>query len=98
VSVFEYGGTLSAGGAVRWWTGGNGWYKHDNRPQLDAHPVPTFPEGIAYTGIGVPLWYGDFTCKLESSDFLGHDLYTYFVTIRNDGTDTCEYHMRVWVP
>jgi hypothetical protein len=96
--VFEYGSTLSAGVTTRWWTGGGGWYPHDAKPQLDAHPVPTFPEGVSYTGIGVPLWYGDFTCKLESSDFLGNDLYTYFVTVRNDGADTCAYHMRVWVP
>ncbi len=96
--VFEWAATISAGQTHRWWTGGNGFYRHDQMPQLDAHAVPTFPEGIAFTGIGVPLSYGDFTSKLESTDFFGNDFYTYYVTVKNIGSETALYHMRVWVP
>ena len=56
------------------------------------------PEGISYTGIGVPLTYGEFTCKLESTDWFGNDLYTYYVSVKNNGSETAMYHMRVWVP
>ena len=96
--AFEWTATISAGQTHRWWTGGNGFYKHNQTPQLDAHAIPTFPEGIAFTGLDVPLSYGEFACKLESSDFLGNDLYTYYVTVKNIGSETAMYHMRVWYP
>lgn len=96
--VFEFTSTLSPGYSTRWWTGGNGWYAHDHRPQLDAHPVPTFPEGVSYTGVKVPFWYGDFGCQVEDTDFFGNDHYTYYVTVRNEGAEPAQYHMRVWVP
>jgi hypothetical protein len=96
--VFEFTSTLSPGYSTRWWTGGNGWYAHDHRPQLDAHPVPTFPEGVSYTGVKVPFWYGDFGSQVEDTDFFGNDHYTYYVTVRNEGAEPAQYHMRVWVP
>jgi hypothetical protein len=96
--LFQYTATLSAGQSARWWTGGNGWYIRDQTPQLDAQPQPTFPDGVTYTGRRVPLWYGDFTWQLDNSDFVGHDFDTYFVTVRNDGVEPCQYQMRVWVP
>jgi|SRR5215208_4137649 len=96
--VFEYASTISPGQSHPWWVGGNGWFLHDHLPQLDAHAVPTFPEGVSYTGIKVPLWYGDFGCQVEYTDFVGTTLYTYFVTVRNDGPEPAMYHMRVWVP
>jgi hypothetical protein len=98
MAIFEFSATISPGQRHDWWTGGGGWYVHDHRPQLDAHSVPTFPEGISYTGIQVPLWYGDFSCQLESTDFFGNDFYTYYVSVVNKGADTTMYHMRVWVP
>jgi hypothetical protein len=96
--VFEYEGTLSPGYSAQWWTGGNGWYRHDHTPQLDAHAILTIPEGTPYTGLKVPLWYGDFVCKLEDTDSSGNALYTYFVTVKNQGVEPTRYHMRVWVP
>lgn len=98
VPLFRYSATISPGQSHRWWTAGNGWYARDQTPQLDAQPQPTFPEGISYTGVRVPLWYGDFASQLDTSDFLGNDIYMYFVTVRNDGVEPCMYHMRVWVP
>jgi hypothetical protein len=35
---------------------------------------------------------------VDRADFLGNDVYEYYVTVRNDGSETCQYHMRVWVP
>lgn len=95
MAVYEFGATIAPGWWNRWWTN---VYAHNEMPQLDAHPVPTFPEGISYTGLGALLWYGDFGCRLLSTDFLGNDAYEYYVTVRNDGSETCQYHMRVWVP
>lgn len=96
--VFEFTATISPGQRHDWWTGGGGWYSANNKPQLDAYPIPTFPEGINYTGIKVPLWYGDFGCQLETTNFLGNDLYTYYVSVINKGSDIAQYRMRVWVP
>jgi hypothetical protein len=96
--VFEYTATIGAGQATRWWTGGGGWYTHDQRPQMDAHAIATFPEGITYTGLHVPIWYGDFTNYIDSTDWLDHDLYVHEMSVRNDGAETAMYHFRVWVP
>lgn len=95
MAVYEWSATLAPGQTHRWWTNS---YAPDSKPQLDAYPVPTFPEGVAYTGLNARLWYGDFACRLISTDFLGNDRYEYYVTVRNDGTETCQYKMRVWVP
>lgn len=96
--IFEVSATIDPGQRHKWWTGGGGWYRRDNKPQLDAYPVPTFPEGIGYSGIKVPLWYGDFRCQLESTDYAGTDIYLYYVTVKNEGTKPTMYNMRVWVP
>ena len=95
MAIYEFAATLAPGQTAHWWTNA---YKRDHKPQLDAYPVPTFPEGVTYTGMGARLWYGDFACRLLSTDFVGNDAYEYYVTVRNDGTETCLYNMRVWVP
>ena len=93
--VFEFAATLAPGQTHHWWTN---VYGRDDKPQLDAFPVPTFPEGITYTGIGARLWYGDFACSMLSIDEHFNGAYEYYVTVRNDGIETCLYNMRVWVP
>src|SRR5690348_3406819 len=88
-------GVLAPGQSAYW--SSTGW-RRDQAPQMDARVTPTFPEGVTYTGIGQPFWYGDFRSQLESTDFLGNDVYTYFWTVRNDGTDTAAYVARIWWP
>jgi hypothetical protein len=98
MALFRYSGTISPGQVVRWWVGGNGWFTSDQTPQLDAQPQPTFPEGVSYTGLRVPLWYGDFTSRCDFTDFLGTTFWTYLMSVRNDGVEPCAYDFRVWVP
>ena len=100
MAIHEFTATISPGQTHRWWFGGgwNGWYTDSHKPQLDAYPVPTFPEGISFTGIKVPLWYGDFSCQVEYSDFLGTTWYTYYMTVKNIGSAPAMYRARVWVP
>jgi hypothetical protein len=95
VALHKFSATISPGQSHHWWTAP---YSKNLVPQIDAHPVPTFPEGVPYTGFGARLWYGDFACRLDGTDWFGNDTYMYFVTVRNDGTETCIYEMRVWVP
>jgi hypothetical protein len=97
MTIHEFSATIAPGQTQYWWTN---VYRGTDKPQLDAYPIPTFPEGVSYTGIGARLWYGDFACKLLSSDFTNsaNDAYEYYVTVRNDSTETCLYHMRVWIP
>jgi len=95
MAIYEFSATIAPGQTQYWWTN---VYQKTDKPQLDAYPVPTFPEGVNYTGVGARLWYGDFACKLLSTDFAGNDAYEYYVTVRNDSTETCLFNMRVWVP
>jgi len=81
--VFEFNATINPGQSQRWWTGGSGWYKLSNKPQLDAYPVNP----------GAELVYKDFACKLEDDGYL-----SYFVTVVNNGPYPVNYKMRVWVP
>jgi hypothetical protein len=92
MAIYQFAATIAPGQTHYWWTNA---YNNTDKPQLDAYPLWTFPEGITYTGAGARLWYGDFACKLMPNDVGALE---YYVTVRNDGTETCLYNMRVWVP
>ncbi|MDH5791894.1 MAG: hypothetical protein OEZ44_06875 [Candidatus Bathyarchaeota archaeon] len=83
MAIFTYDATLNPGQTHDWWTGGSGWYKYYHKPQLDAYPVNP----------GSKLIYWNCKCKLESNG-----LYTYYVSVKNEGPYPVSYKMRVWVP